>query len=187
MQSSTRKQARCESAQEHTIAELIDIVNLEPRRGVGHEKVLTRLELDAQAQTMLAAAGLKADAVPAAGQTVYLRSTANLSTGGTATDVNDVIHPFGGICNRYYNTRLTRRPGQNVERDLVALRQKLCFETFAPPIDKDNNGQVRGKSVGISRSFLTHSLSVCSYRFLSAARTPSHFVLNLRSPRPYFM
>jgi cyanophycin synthetase len=78
---------------EHTVAELIDIVNLDPRRGVGHEKVLTRLELDAQAQKMLARAELTAQSVPAKGHAVYLRSTANLSTGGTATDVTDIIHP----------------------------------------------------------------------------------------------
>jgi len=78
---------------EHTVAELIDVVNLDPRRGVGHEKVLTRLELDAQAQKMLARAELTAQSVPAKGQAVYLRSTANLSTGGTATDVTDIIHP----------------------------------------------------------------------------------------------
>jgi cyanophycin synthetase len=78
---------------ERTIAQLIEIVNQDPRRGVGHEKVLTRLELDAQAEKMLARAGLTAQSVPAAGQVVYLRSTANLSTGGTATDVTDIIHP----------------------------------------------------------------------------------------------
>jgi cyanophycin synthetase len=78
---------------EHTVAELIDIVNLDPRRGVGHEKVLTRLELDAQAQKMLARAELTAQSVPPKGQAVHLRSTANLSTGGTATDVTDIIHP----------------------------------------------------------------------------------------------
>jgi cyanophycin synthetase len=78
---------------ERTIAQLIEIVNQDPRRGVGHEKVLTRLELDAQAEKMLARAGLTAQSKPAAGRIVYLRSTANLSTGGTATDVTDVIHP----------------------------------------------------------------------------------------------
>ena len=77
----------------HTIAQLVDLVNLDPRRGIGHEKVLTRLQLDDQAQMMMARAGLTADSVPSAGQVVYLRSTANLSTGGTATDVTDVIHP----------------------------------------------------------------------------------------------
>jgi cyanophycin synthetase len=77
----------------HTITQLIEIVNQDPRRGVGHEKVLTRLELDAHAQAMLARAGLAPESVPETGRKVYLRSTANLSTGGTATDVTDVIHP----------------------------------------------------------------------------------------------
>jgi cyanophycin synthetase len=77
----------------HTIRELIDIVNQDPRRGVGHEKVMTRLELDAQADMMLARQGLDAASVPQLDQSVLLRSTANLSTGGTAADVTDVIHP----------------------------------------------------------------------------------------------
>ena len=90
--------------------ELIDIVNQDPRRGVGHEKVLTRLELDAQAQKMLERAGLNADSVPPRGQIVYLRSTANLSTGGTATDVTDVIHPD----NREMAERAVRAIGLDV-------------------------------------------------------------------------
>jgi len=77
----------------HTIAQLVEIVNQDPRRGVGHEKVLTRLQLDEQAQTMMARAGYSADSVPPVDSVVYLRSTANLSTGGTATDVTDIIHP----------------------------------------------------------------------------------------------
>ena len=77
----------------HSIAQLVEIVNQDPRRGVGHEKVLTRLELDTQADKMLDAVGMKADSIPSLSQVVYLRSTANLSTGGTATDVTDIIHP----------------------------------------------------------------------------------------------
>ena len=75
------------------IAQLVEIVNQDPRRGVGHEKVLTRLELDAQATMMLERVGYTAASVPGANEVVYLRSTANLSTGGTATDVTDIIHP----------------------------------------------------------------------------------------------
>jgi len=78
---------------QHTVVQLVDAVNQDPRRGVGHEKVMTRIELDAQADTMLARQGLTLASVPAAGQVVELRSTANLSTGGTATDVTDIIHP----------------------------------------------------------------------------------------------
>jgi cyanophycin synthetase len=77
----------------HTVAELIEVVNRDPRRGIGHEKVLTRLVLDEQAERMLAKKGYNAASVPAADEVVYLRSTANLSTGGTATDVTDLIHP----------------------------------------------------------------------------------------------
>ena len=77
----------------HTVAQLVDLVNQDPRRGVGHEKVMTRIEMDAQADLMLNRQGLGPSSIPAPGQEVLLRSTANLSTGGTATDVTDVIHP----------------------------------------------------------------------------------------------
>lgn len=77
----------------HTVEELVDIVNQDPRRGVGHEKVLTRLEFDHQAERLLAKVGYDRNTVPASGEVVFLRSTANLSTGGTAIDVTDIIHP----------------------------------------------------------------------------------------------
>ena len=77
----------------HTIAQLIDIVNSDPRRGIGHEKVLTNLELDAQAERLMADAGHTAETVLPKGEVFYLRSTANLSTGGTAIDMTDVCHP----------------------------------------------------------------------------------------------
>lgn len=78
---------------QHTIAELVDIVNQDPRRGVGHENVLTRLELDDPAKALLEEKGYTAETVPAEGEEVYLRKTANISTGGTAVDVTDTIHP----------------------------------------------------------------------------------------------
>lgn len=94
----------------HNVVGLIEIVNQDPRRGVGHEKVLTRLELDAQALKMLERAGLAPESVPEPGQVVYLRSTANLSTGGTATDVTDIIHPD----NRDMAIRAVRAVGLDV-------------------------------------------------------------------------
>jgi len=77
----------------HTIEQLIDTVNQDPRRGVGHEKVLTRLELDTQAKRLLDEAGYTQDHILDKDQAFYLRSTANLSTGGTAIDVTDIVHP----------------------------------------------------------------------------------------------
>jgi cyanophycin synthetase len=76
-----------------TVEELVAAVNLDPRRGIGHEKVLTRLELDSQAERLLALRGYHRATVPAAGEVIYLRATANLSTGGTAVDVTDRVHP----------------------------------------------------------------------------------------------
>ena len=77
----------------HTVEQLIDIVNEDPRRGVGHAKVLTRLELDYQANTLLTIAGYDKDTILKNNEICYLRSTANLSTGGTAIDVTDIVHP----------------------------------------------------------------------------------------------
>lgn len=78
---------------EHNITQLVDIVNEDPRRGIGHEKVLTRLELDHQAKRLLEEAGYDENTVLEKDQIFYLRSTANLSTGGTAIDVTDIVHP----------------------------------------------------------------------------------------------
>ncbi|MDX1570033.1 MAG: cyanophycin synthetase [Xanthomonadales bacterium] len=78
---------------ESTIEALVAEVNADPRRGIGHEKVLTRIEFDHQAERLLAQRGYDRNSIPPEGEVVYLRSTANLSTGGTAVDVTDVIHP----------------------------------------------------------------------------------------------
>jgi len=76
-----------------TVEQLVEEVNSDPRRGVGHEKVLTRLELDAKAIEHLEELNYTKDTVLPAGEVVFLRSTANLSTGGTAIDVTDIVHP----------------------------------------------------------------------------------------------
>ena len=77
----------------HSIEQLVNVVNKDPRRGVGHEKVLTRLELDNQATRLMEEAGYNKDTVLEKDQVFFLRSTANLSTGGTAIDVTDIVHP----------------------------------------------------------------------------------------------
>jgi cyanophycin synthetase len=77
----------------HSVRELVDITNQDPRRGIGHEKVLTRLELDHQADRLLEQKGYTPETVPPQGEIVFLRSTGNLSTGGTSIDMTDVIHP----------------------------------------------------------------------------------------------
>jgi len=78
---------------ELTVRQLVDQVNQDPRRGTGHSTSLTKIRFDDIAQACLAGQGLNADSVPARGRRVSLRHNANLSTGGTATDVTDDVHP----------------------------------------------------------------------------------------------
>ena len=78
---------------EHTIAELVDIVNSDPNRGEQHEKPLTRIRLDGVARNLLHSRGMTPETVPAKGQTVPLRENGNLSTGGIAVDCTGMIHP----------------------------------------------------------------------------------------------
>jgi len=77
----------------HTVRQLVEEVNKDPRRGEGHSTSLTKIRFDDIALATLAARGLNADSVPDRGQRVVLRNNANLSTGGTATDVTDDVHP----------------------------------------------------------------------------------------------
>ncbi len=77
----------------NTIEGLVDEVNKDPRRGVGHEKVLTQLELDRQAKKLMSDQGYNAQTVLAKDEVFFLRSTANLSTGGTAIDLTDEVNP----------------------------------------------------------------------------------------------
>jgi cyanophycin synthetase len=77
----------------HSVRQLVEQVNADPRRGAGHATSLTRIRFDEIALARLALQGLTAEAVPARGARVVLRNNANLSTGGTATDVTDDVHP----------------------------------------------------------------------------------------------
>jgi len=85
----------------HSLRELIELVNQDPRRGEGHEKPLTKIRIDPVVELTLARQHLDLDYVPAKGEQVRLRDNANLSTGGTATDVTDQVHPqVADLCVR---------------------------------------------------------------------------------------
>jgi cyanophycin synthetase len=85
----------------HTIAELIDQTNHDPRRGNGHEKPMTKIHTDPLVIAILKRQGRALQDVPAEGELVLLRESANLSTGGEARDVTDRVHPsIRKICER---------------------------------------------------------------------------------------
>jgi cyanophycin synthetase len=75
-----------------TIEELIHETNTDPNRGEGHQKVLTKITIDAATLSILAAKELRLDSVLPLGEILFLKDTANLSSGGTATDVTDLVH-----------------------------------------------------------------------------------------------
>jgi cyanophycin synthetase len=78
---------------EHTVRELVEIENADPRRGIGHEKVLTRIAFDSGAEELLQKQGLEPESVPAKGTWVQLALTGNMSTGGTSIDRTMEAHP----------------------------------------------------------------------------------------------
>jgi len=84
-----------------TIQELIDLENTNPKRGYGHENVLTLISIDRDTLDLLDKKGYTLETVPAKSEKVFVKSTANLSTGGTSVDVTDHVHPQNVfICER---------------------------------------------------------------------------------------
>lgn len=96
-----RKPAAVVGDGKSTIQQLIDVVNSDPRRGYGHEKVLTAIKIDEMSEQILQEKNLTLDSVLKKGEELFLKRTANLSTGGTATDVTDIVHPYNVfMCER---------------------------------------------------------------------------------------
>lgn len=93
-----------------TIKELIDAVNSDPRRGYGHEKVLTAIKVDDMTMQILSEKNLSLESVVPKDEVLYLKTTANLSTGGTATDVTDLVHPY----NVFMAERIARIIGLDI-------------------------------------------------------------------------
>ena len=107
----------------HTVAQLVEQVNRDPRRSSGHATSLSYIKLDDIALARLALQGLKPDSVPPQGTRVILRNNANLSTGGTATDVTDDVHPE--VAARAVEAALT------IGLDICGV-DVVCRTVFAP-------------------------------------------------------
>lgn len=115
----------------NTIQELIDTENLDPRRGYGHENVLTEITVDRDTTDLLAKMEYTLETVPQQDEIVYLKSTANLSTGGTSVDVTDMMHPE----NIFISERIARVIGLDVcGIDIMA-------ENLTQPL-KENGGVI---------------------------------------------
>ncbi|RYY86389.1 MAG: cyanophycin synthetase [Chitinophagaceae bacterium] len=115
----------------HTIAQLVEEVNRDPRRGSGHSNLLTRIVIDQATLDLLAKRGYTLDTVPRAGEEVWLKSTANLSTGGTAEDITDRVHPA--------NVRMFERAARIIGLDICGI--DIMAPSLATPI-AENGGAI---------------------------------------------
>lgn len=112
-----------------TIQQLIDETNRDPRRGYGHENVLTQIDIDRDTLDLLEKLNYTVDSVPKNGEIVYLKSTANLSTGGTSIDVTDMMHPE--------NIFLCERISRVIGLDICGI--DIMAENLTQPL-KENGG-----------------------------------------------
>ncbi len=96
-----------------TIKELVDKVNEDPRRGYGHENVLTMITINDLTRTIIKDAGYTEDSVLPEGERLLLKDTANLSTGGTAEDVTDIVHPA--------NVSMAERISKIIDLDICGI------------------------------------------------------------------
>ena len=115
-----------------TVRELVDKVNSDPRRGEGHATSLTKIRFDDIAVARLNVQGLTPESVPDKGQRVILRNNANLSTGGTATDVTDDVHP--DVAARAVAAALT------IGLDICGV--DVLAESIHKPLEQQNGGIV---------------------------------------------
>ncbi|MCX8130751.1 MAG: cyanophycin synthetase [Clostridia bacterium] len=112
----------------HTIEHLVDKENTNPLRGDDHEKPLTKIKLDSVAMQVLKRYGLSHDSIPEAGQIVRLRDNGNLSTGGTARDCTDDIHPL--------NREIAIRAVKAIGLDIAGV--DITTEDISKPISENN-------------------------------------------------
>jgi cyanophycin synthetase len=96
-----------------SIQELINAVNSDPRRGFGHENVLTQITVNELTETIIKDAGYTIDTVIAPGERLILKDTANLSTGGTAEDITDIVHPS--------NVSMAERISKIIDLDICGI------------------------------------------------------------------
>lgn len=110
---SKRLSAKVKGDGVHNIEELVSITNLDPNRGECHEKPLTKIKLDSLAIDILNKKGLNSKYVPDSGEEVTLRENSNLSTGGTAIDCTDIVHPD--------NAQIAVRTAQAIGLDIAGI------------------------------------------------------------------
>lgn len=114
-----------------SVQALIDTENQNPKRGYGHENLLTEINVDRDTTDLLAKSGHTLETIPKKGEIVYLKSTANLSTGGTSADVTELMHPE--------NIFLAERIARVIGLDICGI--DIMAQNLTQPL-KENGGVV---------------------------------------------
>ena len=120
---------------QHTIAELVEITNADPRRGVGHEKVLTRIKVDSAAMDLVAAQGFELDGIAPSGTMVKLALTGNMSTGGISVDRTFDAHPD--------NVDIAEEAARMIGLDVAGI-DFICPD-IASPVRETGGRHLRGQ------------------------------------------
>ena len=115
-----------------TIRELVDETNRDPRRGDGHVNTLSRIVIDDATQRVLSLTGLTLESIPGKAEKIFVKATANLSTGGIAVDVTDSVHPL--------NRRMAERIARLVGLDVMGI--DVVAQTLEVPLENGQGGIV---------------------------------------------
>lgn len=133
-----------------TIGRLIEVANEDPERGYGHEKIMTRIDVDGQTERLLSERGYSLETVLADGELMLLKPTANLSTGGTAIDRTDEVHP--------YNLFLFERIAQIIGLDIAGI--DVVAQDISTPLNENGGGIIEVNAAPGFRMHLAPSAGI---------------------------
>lgn len=147
-----------------TVRQLIDKTNQDERRGLGHEKVLTLIKIDSHVEKLIAQKGYTLDSILPDGETLYLTTTANISTGGTAIDRTDEVHP--------YNVFLLERIARIIGLDIAGI--DIVAPDVSTPLTENGGGVIEVNAAPGFRMHLAPSEGI--------ARNVAEHVVNMLFP-----
>jgi cyanophycin synthetase len=149
-----------------TIQQLIDQTNRDPNRGSGHEKVMTTIKVDDITTTLLSKKNLKLEDVLPIGEILFLKDTANISSGGTSRDVTDLVHP--------YNIFLAERAARILNLDICGI--DVVAKDINVPLTREIGGIVEINACPGLRMHLSPSKGI--------ARNVSESIVDMLFPDP---
>ncbi len=147
-----------------TINQLVDETNADPRRGYGHEKVLTQIDIDQQTERILRAKGYTVETVLPKDEILYLKTTANISTGGTAIDRTDEVHP--------QNVFLFERIAKIIGLDITGI--DIIAPNISEPLSETGGGIIEVNAAPGFRMHLAPSEGI--------ARNVAEYVVDMLFP-----